>query len=405
MHQQAWICCQIGGREHYAIPRSILRSGGAAHLVTDVWAAKKTGWLPSRWRQRHHPEIDDKTVAAWNWSALCLQTRLKLQQRTLWQRNVAVNDWFQRKACGVLPALVQSSPSPVTVFAYSYAARKIFQLAKQLGCHTVLGQIDPGPMEMQIVQDIERQRGDLLSEWPSPLYWDNWHSECNLADAIIVNSEWTREALLEEGIAVDRLHVIPLAYDQAAAPIPPSPTIPEHFGAERPLRVLFLGQVIPRKGSFELAEAIQLLVGRPVEWLIVGGGPAELLDRFRRLPQTTVTGAVSRHEVASYYRTADVFILPTHSDGFALTQLEALSYGLPVIASVCCGDVAVHNYNGLHLPDVTSAAIVNAVEQLIQSPQLLRRFAANSRVETAFSLAAVGKQLMALGASLSGGEL
>jgi glycosyltransferase involved in cell wall biosynthesis len=44
-------------------------------------------------------------------------------------------------------------------------------------------------------------------------------------------------------------------------------------------------------------------------------------------------GPVTRHKAAEFYRDADVFILPTLSDGFAITQIEAQAHGLPVIAS------------------------------------------------------------------------
>ena len=67
------------------------------------------------------------------------------------------------------------------LFAFSYAAVHIFQVAKELGCRTVLGQIDPGPMEMRIVGEIEAQSGDVQTEWPSSNYWDAWREECRLA--------------------------------------------------------------------------------------------------------------------------------------------------------------------------------------------------------------------------------
>jgi glycosyltransferase involved in cell wall biosynthesis len=397
-----WICCQIGAREHYAVPRSLLRKGASVRLVTDVWAASNSICLPKRWRQRSHAEISDQEVIAWNVSALCHQGHLKLRRRGLWQTNVSVNDWFQRKVCRVLPALVDAASAPITVFAYSYAAREIFRVAKTLGCRTILGQIDPGPAEMRIVKAIERRYCDLQSEWPDQMYWDNWRSECDQADAIVVNSEWSRLGLLNENISADRVHIVPLAYDGVDSPFTHTREIPDCFGFYRPLRVLFLGQVIPRKGALELAEAIQLLAKRPVAWFIVGHGPPDLLARFRGLPRTTVTGAVSRNQAAGYYQQADVFILPTHSDGFALTQLEAQSFGLPVIASGNCGDVVSHGNNGLRLPDVSAGSIVDSVEQLLQSPQLLQSLASNCRVEARFSLDALGEQMIRLHHNLVG---
>ena len=63
--------------------------------------------------------------------------------------------------------------------------------------------------------------------------------------------------------------------------------------------------------------------------------PADLRDH----PQVRWAGTVSREDTARYYRDADVFLFPTYSDGFGLTQLEAQAWKLPIIASVFCGAV------------------------------------------------------------------
>ena len=76
-------------------------------------------------------------------------------------------------------------------------------------------------------------------------------------------------------------------------------------------------------------------------------------------------------EVGTYYRNADVFILPTHSDGFALTQLEAQVYGLPVFASHRCGDVVLDGVNGRLIDPITPEAIAALVRWAIAHPHLL----------------------------------
>ena len=82
-------------------------------------------------------------------------------------------------------------------------------------------------------------------------------------------------------------------------------------------------------------------------------------------------GAVSRGEVAAYYRNADVFILPTHSDGFGLTQLEAQAYGLPVFASRRCGDVVLDGVNGRLMDRITPETIAELVKWAIANPHSL----------------------------------
>ncbi len=395
VNSHSWICCQIGAREHYAVPRALRGADLPVELITDAWAkGSYTTFLPSRWKQRFHSELSDTPVHAWTASAALLQSRFNWQRSSLWERNARTNEWFQRKVCQLLPALVRRQSRPTVVFAYSYAAFRILQVAKDLGCRTVLGQIDPGPVEMRIVQELERQQGTSFTEWPPNSYWDDWRQECRLADTIVVNSEWSRSALITEGIPEEKLRIIPLAYDNADGLKCESRSVREPFNGTRSLRVLFLGQLIPRKGILEVAEAIRLMVNEPVEWFLVGSGPESLLNELRTLPNTTVTGPVSRQLTARFYNRADVFLLPTHSDGFALTQLEAISRGLPIIASRACGSVVRHEHNGLQLPEVSGRAIRNALQCLLSSDDFLRNLTGNAVLESRFTLSSIGRQFV-----------
>ncbi len=390
-----WICCQIGAREHYAVPRALLKANQSVELLTDVWASSGLKpFMPGRWKQRYHAELSNIPVHAWTTSAALLQSRLKWKRCSLWEQNSRTNDWFQEKVCRLLPSLVRRQSRPPVVFAYSYAASRILQIAKDLGCQTVLGQIDPGPVEMRIVQDLEQQQGTCFSEWPSESYWKEWRAECHLADTIVVNSEWCRSALITEGIFKDKLRIIPLAYDSADTAEPR--VVPDKFDTNRKLRVLFLGQLLPRKGILEVADAIRHMATAPVEWLLVGGGSESLLSQLRKLPNTTVTGLVARQSAAAYYRQADVFLLPTHSDGFALTQLEAAAGHLPIIASKNCGAVVTHGETGLILESVTPDNIVRCILQLIDEPALLKQMTNRQQVPSMFSLESVGQQLAEL---------
>jgi glycosyltransferase involved in cell wall biosynthesis len=399
-----WICCQIGAREHYAVPRSLLRAKQSVELLTDVWASPALKRiLPTRWRQRFHPELSDTPTHSWTAAAALLQLRLKGNRWSSWEQITQTNAWFQEKVCRLLPSLVRRHSKPPVVFAYSYAASRILQFAKDLGCQTVLGQIDPGPVEMRIVQSLERQQGTSFTEWPPESYWDDWRVECNLADAIVVNSEWSRSALIAEGVAAEKLHTVPLAYDCLKnIPEVGLRLVPVQFDEQRKLRVLFLGQVIPRKGILELATAIRRMNSEPVEWFLVGGGPESFLNQLRQAPNTIVTGAVSRESAAEYYEKSDVFILPTHSDGFALTQLEAIARGLPLIVSRNCGDVVQDGQNGILLRDVTAESIIESVRRLLTTQGLLRSLSGHAKLQAKFMPDNVGRMMVDIASEATG---
>lgn len=161
------------------------------------------------------------------------------------------------------------------------------------------------------------------------------------------------------------------------------------------MRLLYLGQVTLRKGIAHLLEAVDLLDGAPVEVIIAGPVGIRVPARLRDHPAIRWLGPVARGRTGELYRTADAFILPTLSDGFAITQLEALSAGLPLIVSRNCGDVVVNGDNGLLLEEVSAPAIAEAVLSLVREPDLVARLASSTHHHGS-TLADFGARLEAL---------
>jgi glycosyltransferase involved in cell wall biosynthesis len=137
--------------------------------------------------------------------------------------------------------------------------------------------------------------------------------------------------------------------------------------------VLYLGSLIPRKGIYEALDAAVSLKDAPVEFKFVGAFESVDACVMQKNPRISIIGPVNRETVHHYYKHADVFILPTHSDGFGLTQLEAMSWKLPVISSKNCGSVVQHKSNGLILPSVASDTIVQAIEWCIHNAEQLEQ--------------------------------
>lgn len=383
--------------------RALHQQGELAALVTDFWFPpnRRARQLPGmrRLRERWHPELADARILAPNASMLVCELKNKLMSRltgrTNWEVNMSRNAFFQHRAVELLSRFKDQQ---MALFSYSYAAADLIKFAKARNWATVLGQIDPGPEEERIVGEVSRRHGVSFSPAPRE-YWGGWKQEAELADCIMVNSVWSQQCLLKEGIAEGKMAVVPLAYGAGISRNGPGAgvqkTYPETFTKDRPLRVLFLGQINVRKGVVELLQAAQLLQDEPVEIVLVGG----VTDRLclAGIPRNVrLTGPVERGQAARYYQEADVFILPTHSDGFALTQLEAQAHGLPVIASKHCGDVVKDGLNGLLLPELTPDAVVSAVRSLLQDPSRLVSMARESRVGREFLPEATGEAMASL---------
>lgn len=393
-----WVCCQLGAREHYAVPRALQLSGVLSEFITDLWI--RPGTLMHSWRKqlngRFHPDLADAPVKAPNLAALAFEAKANASGKNGWGLIIRRNDWFQRQT---VAQLVQShngsSHNNHTVFAYSYAAEEIFKFARERGWKTVLGQIDPGPVEERIVARLHEKMPN--NHWqPAPQeYWDRWRNECALADQIVVNSNWSKNALLSEGVSEEKLRVVPLACE-TNSDLTFQREYPDSFTSERPLKVLFLGQINLRKGACQLMEAIELLAGEQIEFWFVGPTQVHIPSDLKQMPRVKWFGTVPRADVSKFYKDADVFILPTLSDGFGLTQLEAQSWKLPVIASRHCGEVVRSGENGVVLDEVSAETIAEALLKLLRSPESLRGMSVRSGVSERFSLRMLASSLTSL---------
>ena len=405
-----WICCQLGAREHYAIPRALFSRGLLDYLVTDAWvppssflAKMSSGSLADRF----HNDLSDARVFAFNSSVTLLEMLARGRRLSEWATIIDRNQWFQRKVVHTLNSQFPTSNSQSILLSYSYAALEPFRFAKSCGWRTLLLQIDPGPEEERIVAEEVARVPMLAGDWQAAPanYWTSWRQECDLADRIIVNSEWSREGLMRSGVPSGKVLLIPLAYealemeDQKSA-IGQVRSYPARFTQNRPMRVLFLGQVNLRKGIARLLQAAQTLRDEPVEFWIVGPVQIENARAAAGYARVKWFGPVTRKETGEKYRAADVFILPTLSDGFAITQLEAQAHGLPVISSNCCGGVVENGCNGMILEEPTAACIAAAIRDCIADPSRLQTLAARSYLRKEFTMDMLGQRLQGLDSAL-----
>ena len=392
-----WICCQIGAREHYAVARALNEHGVLECLVTDAWLRPSDPFakIKHSLRERFHVQLTNAQVLAANGQSLRFEVRAKAKGLNGWSRIIARNRWFQAMAQSTL-SRIEATETQKTVFAYSYAARDIFLFARARGWRTVLGQIDGGPLEEGIVSRLYAEDQTLRGCWErAPMeYWGNWREECALADRIVVNSSWSQSAIVEGGMPAPKIRVVPLAYEGSLEALEFQREYPQAFTNSRPLRVLFLGSICLRKGVRPLFDAINLLRREPVEFWFVGAAEVPIPAELRDLTQVHWIGRVRRSETFKFYRNSDVFVFPTFSDGFGLTQLEAQAWKLPIIASKYCGDVVEDGRNGWLLTEPTGTTIAGAIRRCLAEPERLRAFAANSVQSEQFSLTEVGSRLL-----------
>lgn len=378
IEQDQWICVQSGAREHYAVPRMLRLTGQLRGLITDIWCP---GWLarlacqaPFRRLQdlagRYHRDLADSAVIDMNVRFMFHGASRSIAEVTSHRRPMSTrlfkqDRWFTVRAKNLVERLCRSEP--LSLFSYCGTACELFEWAKPLGIRCVLGQTNPGFQESD-PEDDEMQRWPGWEFKQNPTmpagFWERRKREWELADRLLVNSEWSRQCLTKGGAPAEKIRIVPLSYD--VAPVDEKPAVPR----EGPLRVLWIGQVRLRKGIQYLMEAARLLLHEPIVFDIYG--PIQITDHaLSQMPKNMqFFGSVSRLKVAELYQEYDVFVLPTLSDGFAITQLEAMAYGLPVIATPNCGRVVTDGCDGFVVPPRDAETLATRIFALSRDPAL-----------------------------------
>jgi glycosyltransferase involved in cell wall biosynthesis len=392
----SWTTIQLGSREHYAVPLALHRVNHLEALITDAWVTSNQSALsrhlfPSL-ALRRNSDLPDALVKRRTLARLATDARIKLKKLDPWRAILYRNHWFQLWAEQQVVAAASQ-----TIFSYSYTARLPFAAAKKRSALCILGQIDPGPIEHDIVEQRSAAYRHLAPSANHSLadYWTQWREEIALADRIVVNSPWSVQLLQAAGVPVNKLVEIPLVYSPGLRSnkfsLPRLQRKPSVF-----LRALFLGSVNLRKGVGQLFEAMKILKDAPVEFTIAGPMMVKIPDEIFSLANARFLGPVDQKAAEGLYQASDIFLFPTLSDGFGLTQLEALGHGLPVIASTNCACVIDDRVNGLLLKDVTPDTIAEAIMALVGDPDLLSTLQANACVPDRFHPRHLAPALLAL---------
>jgi glycosyltransferase involved in cell wall biosynthesis len=208
-------------------------------------------------------------------------------------------------------------------------------------------------------------------------------------DAVICPSRNLADQLARSGVSRSRLHLVP-----NAIAIEDWPYQPRRSRGET-LRVLYVGRLSPEKNVPALLEAGAHLRrnGLALVIEIAGEGP-QRGELEAQAAQLGLTEAVSflglRDDVAEVMARCDLFVNPSLTEGMPNTVLEALSSGLPVIATdvgATC-ELVVHEQTGLLVPPADVPALAAAIARLAQTPDLAQYLALRGRrhVEDQFSL-------------------
>jgi len=212
------------------------------------------------------------------------------------------------------------------------------------------------------------------------------------ADAVLANCIPEAEQLVQFYNAdPDRIEIVPPGVDQAFFS-------PGHQGGarwavdadDRPL-LLFVGRIQPLKGVDVAVRTLAAIERTDARLWIVGGasgaaGDAEV-ERIRALiselgveDRVEFKPPIPHHLLSTYYRAADVVLVPSRSESFGLVALESAACGVPVVASAVGGLLTLveHGHTGYLVESRDPLEYAGWVDAILADPVLARRLSVSA---------------------------
>lgn len=321
--------------------------------------------LGREFRRFSHPSLDPdliRTSGVTEWVER-MASRAGMRRAARWLDRYG-NDRF---ASGIADDL--RSPQPFALWGYNGSSEGSFAIARKEGRTCILDRTN-GDFRIynRMMAELQSKYGDwfLPTERAEPQHnIERDHREYELADQILVGSpvaaDTIREAVADDAIS-SRLRVLKYCYDEALfGAMPPPAPVPR----DGPVRFLFLGLVIPRKGIHHVLEAISRIPRSQAELTIVGSMKVPPKVFAPHADRVTYIPTVARADVPRIMASHHVYLLPSYFEGAPITLYEALASGCALIQSRNCGPTVTPE-TGIMLDRVDTDAVHQAMLTAIE---------------------------------------
>jgi glycosyltransferase involved in cell wall biosynthesis len=366
----------MGARMHYAVPALLARAEMLEHFYTDICGnvglfKYLNNFLPSSLLPKAFQRLLGRK----------LPQEISRQQLTTCSVNAIMNTIYKK------PKNIENKLKEKVIKDNFFQANALYTNFINSDIDLVTKAREQG---LKIIHEVilNPDVGIILNEernrFPGLENQNNWEEvqagierdkqKWSLSDLILVPSQFVYESITRLGAVPERIKIVPYGIDSHWFDEVPNP---------QKGRVLFVGSVGLRKGNHYLAQAVRLLKERsiPCEARVVG--PYKKVDNsiiehpeFRG-PQ--YIGQVPRSEVRKEFLQADIFVLPTLSDSFALVHLEAMACGVPVITTPNCGSVVRDGVDGFIVPIRDAETLAERMEQLLTDDRLRNQMSRNAK--------------------------
>ena len=342
----------------------------------DAWPYRAERLLPAplarrlraEFRRFEHPPLDPALVRTLGWAEWAERVAARLGAGALagWFDRVG-NRHFHRLLAGEI-----ASGAPFALWGYNSSAREAFELGKAHHRRCILDRTNGDFRSFNRL--MEREAAAYPRYFlPEQRGMPDWlvardEEEYRLADHILVGSPFAAETIRRESPGqASKVEVLEYGYDSHLFGALPQP---QPVSRGEPVRFLFLGQLVPRKGIHLVLEAFRGFAPAEARLTLVGqmGIPAAVFadhaDRVDYRP------TVARVDVPAIMAAHHVFLLPTLFEGAGIALYEAQAAGMAIIQGRNAAEVATPA-TGIMLDPPTTDSLAAAMRALVDDREQL----------------------------------
>lgn len=205
------------------------------------------------------------------------------------------------------------------------------------------------------------------------------------ADVVTVLSQSQKGWMIRLGAFKEKIHVVYIA----AQRLKDFESRLRKKRDNKPLRIVCVAHIRPRKGQKILIKALHRLRDIPFEALLVGGIKDEIygfevrrdIEKYGLLGKVKLTGLLEGESLSRAYAESDIFVLPSFHEPYGIVVQEAMSFDLPVIASGIDGitEQVTDGIEGILVPPGDAVALAGALKKLISDVKLRSLMGNNAR--------------------------
>ncbi len=209
----------------------------------------------------------------------------------------------------------------------------------------------------------EKQLG-IRDTWLNEALARKTIAEYEQADFVYTHSEYTRQSLIEYGVAASKLKKTYLKVDDRFKP-------PRNKPEDGIFRIVYAGRIDATKGIPLLIKAFSNLSHKKSELTLVGGCSSRRMTQwFAKWMQADNRIRLAPGDPLQAFQDANVYVHPTFEDGFAYAPMEALACGVPAVVTEDTGmkEHIIEGENGYVVPTGSWESLLERMEHIFKYP-------------------------------------